>query len=462
MESFDNSAKNSLSFLDNQYVSAGVVLLLILYAGMAAPRLPKCIRNIFDYTLFKLVFFFLVAYMFMVNRDPVAALIAAVAILIVLQAFNISSTMEPMSSLSEEGNGSYGWVCACGRMHSPMKGNGNSHKKHGVSLSEEEHKLVQEGKQMMMDGKKLIMKGRSLVKNGNNGGEQLINDGKALMNAGKMQIKSVVQRRNPVSEEAMNMMEEGRQMMEEGQQLMEEGRTEEGQQLMEEAQQLVEESQRIMEEGMQMGEENTMETEFPMRGGVEMEETQQFVEENAQEMSVEEIKGMMEEGKQMMEEGRRLIQEEGRTEEGKQLMEEGRSLVEEIKQMIEEKRSEMEMEVSAEMPSEFIGGMDSLPEESLSELSEMEAEQASMEERVSMVVEEVNKQRKRGKKLNKNQIKALCSRVNDEFNFDKPTLVELWKQYRPALIQPEIPPNGIIEGGMPGSASGSQYAAVMN
>jgi len=460
MESFDNSAKNSLSFLDNQYVSAGVVLLLILYAGMAAPRLPKCIRNIFDYTLFKLVFFFLVAYMFMVNRDPIAALIAAVAILIVLQAFNISSTMEPMSSLSEEENGSRGWVCACGRMHSPVRNGSN---KRGVSLSEEEHALVQEGKQMMMDGKKLISKGRNLIKNGNNGGEQLINDGKALMNAGKMQIKLVVQRRNPVSEEAMNMMEEGRQMMEEGQQLMEEGRTEEGQQLMEEAQQLVEECQQMMEmemeEEMQMGEENTMEAELPMYGGAEMEETQ-LGEENFQEMTMEEIRSMMEEGKRMMEQGRRLIQEEGRTEEGKRLMEEGRSLVEEIKQMIDGKRSEME--IYPEMPYDFTGGMESLPEESLSELSEMEAEQASMEERVSMVVEEVNKQRKKGKKLNKNQIKALCSRVNDEFNFDKPTLVELWKQYRPALIQPEIPPNGIIEGGMPGSASGSQYATVMN
>ena len=48
MDKIDNAIRNSLSFLDNEYVNAGLSLFLILYAGMVAPKLPKYIIKTFE------------------------------------------------------------------------------------------------------------------------------------------------------------------------------------------------------------------------------------------------------------------------------------------------------------------------------------------------------------------------------------------------------------------------------
>jgi hypothetical protein len=56
MDSIIASADKSLSVLrTNQYLSAIVTLLLILYAGLAAPALPPQIAMLFDYSVVKIL-----------------------------------------------------------------------------------------------------------------------------------------------------------------------------------------------------------------------------------------------------------------------------------------------------------------------------------------------------------------------------------------------------------------------
>jgi hypothetical protein len=93
-DQFDNAFKNYLGFLDNEYVSGALSLFLILYAGLAAPRLPGRVAALFDNTFFKLLIFFLIVYVS--RRNPTVALIAAIAVmvsLLTLQRFKIGQEM---------------------------------------------------------------------------------------------------------------------------------------------------------------------------------------------------------------------------------------------------------------------------------------------------------------------------------------------------------------------------------
>ena len=83
---FPNLFQNSLSFLDNKYVSASVSLFLVLYAGMAAPELPEGVARLFEHKLFRIFVFFLIAYTG--NKDPTVAIIAAVGLMVSLQTLN--------------------------------------------------------------------------------------------------------------------------------------------------------------------------------------------------------------------------------------------------------------------------------------------------------------------------------------------------------------------------------------
>jgi hypothetical protein len=85
-ESFDNAVKSSLSFLDNEYISAGLSLVLVIYAGMAAPRLPPSVAKLFDYAAFKLLVFFLIVYVS--RKNATIAIIAAVGVLVSLMTLN--------------------------------------------------------------------------------------------------------------------------------------------------------------------------------------------------------------------------------------------------------------------------------------------------------------------------------------------------------------------------------------
>ena len=65
---FPNLFQNSLSFLDNKYVSASVSLFLVLYAGMAAPELPEGVARLFEHKLFRIFIFFLISVCYMIEE----------------------------------------------------------------------------------------------------------------------------------------------------------------------------------------------------------------------------------------------------------------------------------------------------------------------------------------------------------------------------------------------------------
>lgn len=87
MDQFDNTVKNLLSVVDNnEYLSAALSLFLILYAGLAAPKLPEYIARLFDNPLFKLLVFFLIAYS--AKKNPTVAIIAAVGLMVSLHTLS--------------------------------------------------------------------------------------------------------------------------------------------------------------------------------------------------------------------------------------------------------------------------------------------------------------------------------------------------------------------------------------
>jgi TolA-binding protein len=73
-----------LGFVEsNKILSTVLAMFLVLYAAMAAPKLPKAVAKIFDNTLFKLGYMFLIAYL--ATKDPSVAIITATALLITIQ-----------------------------------------------------------------------------------------------------------------------------------------------------------------------------------------------------------------------------------------------------------------------------------------------------------------------------------------------------------------------------------------
>lgn len=80
----DNVVDQNLGFLKNQYVSAVLAIVLIMYASVAAPQLPAAVSNLFEHTLFKVIIFFLIALLF--KHDPSVALVAAVIVVALMIA----------------------------------------------------------------------------------------------------------------------------------------------------------------------------------------------------------------------------------------------------------------------------------------------------------------------------------------------------------------------------------------
>lgn len=102
INNFDRVAQNWLSFLDNEYVSSALIIFLIVYASLAAPKLPNYILKLFDYTIVKLVLFFLIAYI--AQKNASIAIIAAVGLLVTIMALNkfkLDSTLNRMINKSE-------------------------------------------------------------------------------------------------------------------------------------------------------------------------------------------------------------------------------------------------------------------------------------------------------------------------------------------------------------------------
>lgn len=97
MNNLNKTLRESLSFLDNEYVSTGVALFLVLYAGLAAPALPETVARLFENTLFKLLVFFLIAYTS--RKNPTVAIIASIGLLVSLQTLNRYNTERKMMEM---------------------------------------------------------------------------------------------------------------------------------------------------------------------------------------------------------------------------------------------------------------------------------------------------------------------------------------------------------------------------
>ena len=86
------SAVNALEMMkrgeltSEEYVNAFLMIILIAYASLAAPRLPENIARLFDYPLTKLIVFFLIVYL--AKHNVSVAIVSAVAVLITLMTLN--------------------------------------------------------------------------------------------------------------------------------------------------------------------------------------------------------------------------------------------------------------------------------------------------------------------------------------------------------------------------------------
>jgi len=84
MDGLNNFVQSGLDVVDNnKIVNSLVGLFLVLYAGLAAPKLPRHVAQLFDYTAFKIVVLFLIAYI--ASKDKSVAIIAVVALVVSFQ-----------------------------------------------------------------------------------------------------------------------------------------------------------------------------------------------------------------------------------------------------------------------------------------------------------------------------------------------------------------------------------------
>lgn len=89
------SLEGILRPLDNKLVSSLLSLLLVLYAGLVAPKLPENIVKILDYPVTKFIVMFLLA--FLSYKDSSVALVAAIGIMVTFQTiarYQMNNDME--------------------------------------------------------------------------------------------------------------------------------------------------------------------------------------------------------------------------------------------------------------------------------------------------------------------------------------------------------------------------------
>ena len=101
---FDNTFDQYFGFLKNEYVSSILIIFLILYASMVAPKLPDKIALLFDNIVVKFIFFFLLAFVAKVST-PSVAVIAAIAVLITLMTVNRVNFNREMMEMVEAEDG---------------------------------------------------------------------------------------------------------------------------------------------------------------------------------------------------------------------------------------------------------------------------------------------------------------------------------------------------------------------
>lgn len=82
----------------NPYVSASIAIFFIVFAGLAAPQLPKSVAMLFDLTLFRILI--LVGILIINRYNPTVAVIIAVAFFITLEVISKYQLNDFMANVS--------------------------------------------------------------------------------------------------------------------------------------------------------------------------------------------------------------------------------------------------------------------------------------------------------------------------------------------------------------------------
>lgn len=82
IDNVENFINKKLVIFDNEYISGITYLLIILYAGILAPKLPSNIINILNNQIVKFILFFLMIYLS--KKNPNVSIITAIFVLALL------------------------------------------------------------------------------------------------------------------------------------------------------------------------------------------------------------------------------------------------------------------------------------------------------------------------------------------------------------------------------------------
>jgi DNA replication initiation complex subunit (GINS family) len=139
IDNFDEKATKMLSFLENEYVSSYLIVLLVIYGSMVAPKIPPTMINLFKHSWFKFLVIFLIAYLFSPKKSAVTALVTAILLLVITETIE-RFYCEPMMNMNYQDD--------------------ESHQKNILShLTPEEHNMIEQAKALMDEGRLLIDEG---------------------------------------------------------------------------------------------------------------------------------------------------------------------------------------------------------------------------------------------------------------------------------------------------------------
>jgi hypothetical protein len=109
-DNFDNLIKSHTTFLNNEYISSFLILTLILYSSIIAPKLPNYIIKMSDNSLIKFFVFFLIVYIS--NKNLQLAVTLTIAFFVTLNLLHNMSFTEGMENTKTFKN-SDGCICSC-------------------------------------------------------------------------------------------------------------------------------------------------------------------------------------------------------------------------------------------------------------------------------------------------------------------------------------------------------------
>lgn len=102
MERFNSSVDSAVDRLNlnNEYVSTALIIFFVVYASLAAPKLPNNVAKLFNTTWFRFFVFFAIAYI--ARQNASVAVIAALAVIVTLQTANKLSMNNDMKKMVKE------------------------------------------------------------------------------------------------------------------------------------------------------------------------------------------------------------------------------------------------------------------------------------------------------------------------------------------------------------------------